>query len=117
MTVFTVFELKGGWIHGLGRIYFKEVPFKGESITIAGFKIDEARWYEVLCAELTTDATSAGNIVLALKTQMPRVGGQVSGWPFTRGLRWAIESPVFCPERSLNQSPVFRMDARNLRPH
>lgn len=114
MAVFAVFELKGGWIQGLGRIFFKEVPFKGDSITIAGAEIDEVSWYEVLCVELTTDATSAGNIVLALKTQKSRVGGQVSGWPLTRALRWAIESPVFCPERSLNPSPVFRMDSRNL---
>jgi hypothetical protein len=60
MAVFTVFELKRGWIQGLGRVYFKEFPSKGEFIKIAS----EGSWYEVLDVEFATYATSAGDIVL-----------------------------------------------------
>jgi hypothetical protein len=68
MAVFTAFELRGGWIQGLGEIYLKEIPYKGESVQIAGVNTDDVRWYEVLDVELTTDATSAGNIVLMIKS-------------------------------------------------
>ena len=66
MAVFTAVELRGGWIHGLGRVYFKEIPSKGESVLITSVNTEEVGWYEVLDVDLTTDATSAGNVVLRL---------------------------------------------------
>jgi hypothetical protein len=68
MAVFTAVELRGGWIQGLGRVYFKEIPSRGESVQITGVNAEEVGWYEVLDVELTTDATTAGNIVLRLKS-------------------------------------------------
>jgi hypothetical protein len=68
MAVFTAFELRGGWIQGLGRIYLEAIPYKGESVQIASVDTAEVRWYEVLDVELTPDATSAGNIVLMMKS-------------------------------------------------
>ncbi len=68
MAVFTAFELRGGWIQGLGRIYFKEIPFRGDSVQIASADTEEVRWYEVLDVELTPDATSTGNIILMIKS-------------------------------------------------
>jgi hypothetical protein len=64
MAEFEVFELKGGWIQGLGRIHFKEFPAIGESVEIASAHPMEVRRYEVLEVEVSTDSTSAGNIVL-----------------------------------------------------
>lgn len=60
MAVLTVFELKCGWIQGLGRVYFKEFPSKGEFIKIGS----EGPCYEILDVELATYATSAGDVVL-----------------------------------------------------
>jgi hypothetical protein len=68
MAVFTAFELRGGWIQGLGRIYCTEIPSKGESVQIASVNMEPVRWYEVLDVELTRDPASAGNIVLSLKS-------------------------------------------------
>jgi hypothetical protein len=68
MPVFTVFELKSGWIQKLGPIYLEEVPSKGEFIGIASAEAEEGRCYEVLEMEAPTDATSGGFIVLALKS-------------------------------------------------
>ena len=64
MMEFEAFELRGGWIQGLGRIDFKESPVIGESVEIAGAHPKELRRYEVLDIELTTGSPSAGNIVL-----------------------------------------------------
>ena len=72
MAVFTAFELRGGWIHGFGRIYFNKIPSKGEWVEIASVNTKEVRQYEVLDVELTTDSTSAGNIVL---TPLPKPNG------------------------------------------
>jgi hypothetical protein len=66
MAVFTVFELKGGGIQGLGRIYFKTVPSEGQLIKIP-MEGDETRSYDVLEIDPATDATSVGDIVLMLK--------------------------------------------------
>lgn len=68
MAVFTAFELTGGWIQGLGRLYFEEVPSKGEFFEIPGVEGAEARSYEVLDIELPTDPSSAGDIILTLKS-------------------------------------------------
>jgi hypothetical protein len=72
-VVFTVFELKSGWIQKVSPIYFEEVPSKGESIRIARVEAGEAHWYEVLDMEFATDATSAGDIVLTLKRKLPQI--------------------------------------------
>jgi hypothetical protein len=66
MPVFTVFELKSGWIQKLGPTYFEKVPSKGEFIRIVGEEAQEARCYEVLDMGPTTDTTSVGDIVLTL---------------------------------------------------
>jgi hypothetical protein len=68
MPVFTVFELKSGWIQKLGPIYLKELPSKGELIGIAREGAEEGCCYEVLETEPPTDATSGGFIVL---TRLP----------------------------------------------
>jgi hypothetical protein len=68
MPVFTVFELRGGWIQKLGPIYFEKVPSKGDFISIASVEAEETRCYEVLDVELATYACSAGDIVLTLKS-------------------------------------------------
>jgi len=64
MAEFEVFELRGGWIQELGRIYFKKYPAIGESVEIPGSLPEQVRRYEVLELELTTGSTIAGNIVL-----------------------------------------------------
>jgi hypothetical protein len=66
MPVFTVFELKSGWIQKLGPIHLKEIPLKGELIGIASAEAEEGRCYEVLEMEPPTDAASGGFIVLTL---------------------------------------------------
>jgi hypothetical protein len=68
MPEFTVFELKSGWIQKLGPMYFEEVPSKGEFIRIPSVEAEKARCYEVLEMEPATDAISAGDIVLTLKS-------------------------------------------------
>jgi hypothetical protein len=60
MPVFTVFELKSGWIQGLGRVYFKEFPSNDEFIKIAS----QDPLYEVLDVEFATYAITEGDIVL-----------------------------------------------------
>jgi hypothetical protein len=72
-VVFTVFELKSGWIQKISPIYFEEVPSKGEFIRFASVEAEEARWYEVLDMEFATDATSAGDIMLTLKRKLPQI--------------------------------------------
>jgi hypothetical protein len=72
MAEFEVFELRGGWIQGLGRIHFKEFPARGESVEIAGADPMEVRRYEVHEVELSTDSTSAGSVVL---TPIPKPNG------------------------------------------
>jgi hypothetical protein len=68
VAVFTVFELRRGWIHGVGRMYFKELPSKGEFIRIASVEAEATRCYEVLDIEPATDGASEGDVVLTLKS-------------------------------------------------
>lgn len=68
MPVFTVFELKSGWIQELGPIYFEKVPSEGELIRIPSVEAQQARCYEVLDVDPVKHATSAGDIVL---TRLP----------------------------------------------
>lgn len=71
-VVFTVFELKNGWIQKIGPIYFEEVPSKGEFIRIGSVEAKEASWYEVLDMEFGTNATAV-EIVLTLKRKHPQI--------------------------------------------
>ena len=77
--MFTVFELRRGWIHGVGRMYFKELPSKGELIEIASV----GSCYEVLDVELATYSPTAGDIVLK-RAALPRGQVQVSTYGDTK---------------------------------